>query len=129
MFIKEDIFKTFETILIRESSTFDVSLIVYLFMPDHFHILVSGESKHSDLKKFIDMFKQKSGFWLARNLPDFRWQKDYYDHILRENENLNEYIKYILYNPVKNNIVDDWLLYLYKGSTVFELEDWEKIII
>lgn len=129
LFIKEDIFKTFEIILIKESSTFDVSLIVYLFMHDHCHLLVSGESKHSDLKKFIDMFKQKSGFWLARNLPDFRWQKDYYDHNLRENEDLNEYIKYILYNPVKNNIADDWLLYPYKGSTVFELDDWEKIII
>lgn len=129
LFTEESIFKTFETILIKESNTFDASLIVYLFMPDHCHILIKGNSEQSDIKECIDMFKQKSGFWLARNLPDVRWQKDYYDHILRENEDLKEHIKYILCNPVRNNIVDEWLLYPYKGSTVFDFKDLEELIL
>ncbi|BDQ02975.1 MAG: hypothetical protein KatS3mg037_1550 [Ignavibacterium sp.] len=58
----------------------------------------------------------------------FYFKKDKFSFLIF-NEDLNEYIKYILYNPVKNNILDDWLLYPYKGSTVFELKDWEKFII
>jgi hypothetical protein len=54
-----------------------------------------------------------------------KWQKDYYDHILRKKENLNIHIKYILNNPVRAGLVDYWKQYPYKGSTLYNLENWD----
>ncbi|MDZ7623878.1 MAG: hypothetical protein U5J96_05445 [Ignavibacteriaceae bacterium] len=71
------------------------------------------------------MFKKKTGFWLYKNKPDYKWQKDYYDHILRKEEDLETLIKYILNNPVRIGLVENWKLYKFKGSTVYNLDEWE----
>ena len=57
-------------------------------MPDHVHLIVSGNRKDSNVKKSIELFKQKTGYWLSQNLPKFKWQKDYYDHIIRNDEDI-----------------------------------------
>lgn len=97
-------------------------------MPDHCHLLVKGNNQNSDVKNCIDRFKQKSGFWLAQNKPDFKWQKDYYDHILRDNEDLKNHLLYILNNPIRERLVDSWKDYIYKGSSCFDVDKWEEFI-
>lgn len=39
----------------------------FCFMPDHLHVLVEGERPSSDLRKFVSLFKQKSGYWFRRH--------------------------------------------------------------
>lgn len=97
-------------------------------MPDHCHLLVKGNNENSDVKSFIDRFKQKSGFWLAQNKPEFKWQKDYYDHILRDNEDLKNHLLYILNNPIREKLVDNRKDYNYKGSSCFDLDKWGEFI-
>jgi REP element-mobilizing transposase RayT len=125
LFNSEDIFSNFETMLLNELKIGDCSAHIYLFMPDHAHIIVSGNSEDSDIKKCIDRFKKKTGFWLYKNKPDYKWQKDYYDHILRKEEHLETQIKYILNNPVRISLAENWKLYKFKGSTVYNLDEWE----
>lgn len=96
-------------------------------MPDHVHMTLAGNDSNSNTKKCIDMFKQKSGFWLSQNYSYIKWQKDYYDHILRSEENLNIHIKYILNNPVRAGLVEYWKKYQFKGSTVYDLNAWDTI--
>jgi len=50
---------------------------------------------------------QKKYKWVDMNLPKFAWHHQFYDHILRDNENIENYIDYILYNPIKHEIADD----------------------
>ena len=92
-------------------------------MPDHLHILVEGKNEDSDLWRSVVSFKQKTGYWLSKNMAGCRWQKDFYDHILRKEEDLKKHIKYILENPVRKGIVDNWYDYRFKGSLDFNLDE------
>ncbi len=73
--------------------------------------------------KFIQKYKQKTGYWLARNQKDFTWQKDFFDHIIRKEEGLVNVAKYILENPVRKGLVAHWQEYPYKGSIGCQLDD------
>ena len=94
-------------------------------MPDHAHLLIAGNNLNSKIKMCVDRFKQKTGFWLSHNVNNIKWQKDYYDHILRKEDDLLNQTKYILNNPVRKGIVGYWKDYPFKGSTVYDLNDWE----
>jgi len=124
LFTTKNVFLTFEKMLLAELKNFNCSAFVYLFMPDHVHLTLAGNDSSSNIKKCLDMFKQKTGFWLSQNNPDIKWQKDYYDHILRSKENLDVHIKYILNNPVRAGLVEYWKQYPFKGSTVYNLNEW-----
>lgn len=117
-------YKIFENILLEQLEAKECDAYIYLFMPDHFHFILTGKNKDSNIKGCIDSFKQRTGFWLYKNIPKIKWQKDYYDHILRSEENLIGNIKYILNNPVKSGIVNYWKEYKLKGSTIFNFDNW-----
>ena len=125
LFNSDEIFALFQQELIESLNTYKCSSQVYLFMPDHLHLIVSGNQQDSNVKKSIELFKQKTGYWLSHNLLKFKWQKDYYDHIIRNDEDINNQIRYILQNPVRARIVENWNGYKFKGSTVYNLEEWE----
>jgi REP element-mobilizing transposase RayT len=97
---------------------------VFLFMPDHTHLLLRGESEAADVLRAMRTFKQQSGFWLSLNHPSIHWQKDYYDHILRSDEAFERHIHYILNNPVRKGMVENWKDYRFKGSTTYNLDEW-----
>lgn len=95
---------------------------VYCFMPDHLHLIITGTSDESDVISAVVRYKQRTGYWLSLNKPELRWQKDFYDHIIRTNENLSVQARYILDNPVRKGLVESWRDYPYKGSIGCELE-------
>ena len=96
---------------------------VYCFMPDHQHMIITGTHEDADLIKIITEYKQKTGFWLSKNRVGIRWQKDFYDHIIRKHEDLSTQVRYILDNPVRKGIVSQWYEYCYKGSIGCDLGD------
>ncbi len=96
---------------------------VYCFMPDHQHMIITGTHKDADLLKIITEYKQKTGYWLSKNRVGIRWQKDFYDHIIKKNEDLSMQVRYILDNPVRKAIVSQWYEYCYKGSIGCDLDD------
>jgi len=124
-FTTESVFKYFETILLEELKNHNCSAFVYLFMPDHLHLVLAGNNPDSNIKKCLEMFKQKTGFHLSKSKANVSWQKDYYDHILRSEENLETHIKYILNNPVRAGLSEYWKKYPFKGSTVYNLDEWD----
>ena len=118
-------FSPCEQILLSELTRFECAAEVYLFMPDHVHLLLRGVSGSADVLKAMRSFKQKTGFWVSRNHPNIHWQKDFYDHILRDEAELETHIRYILNNPVRKGLAERWLDYPFKGSTVHNLCDWQ----
>ncbi|MDD5223312.1 MAG: transposase [bacterium] len=124
LFAQENITRIFSDLLINILKKEECEAHVFLFMPDHFHVLVEGKSDESDLLKFIKNFKQKTGYWLGRNHPGIKWQKDFYDHVLRKDEDILKQVKYILNNPVRKGLAADSKGYPFKGSTVYNLEEW-----
>jgi len=77
----------------------------------------------SDSLKVIGDYKQRLGFWLYKNCPDVKWQKDFYDHVIKKDTNIATHVRYLLDNPVRRGIVSCWQDYLYKGSLGCKLDD------
>ncbi|MCF8411882.1 MAG: transposase [Melioribacteraceae bacterium] len=125
-FENEFILRKIEKIFLETIEVQNCDLFVYLFMPDHIHFIIVGNDSNADIWKCLKMFKQKSGYWLNQN-TQFQWQKDYYDQILRSNKNLNMTMKYILENPGRRGICEDWRDFTYKGSTVYNLNEWDAL--
>lgn len=123
VFVEDEIFKIFEKILINELLKFDCAALVYLFMPNHVHAIIAGKNNISNVLIPMKMFKQKTGFWFPKNVPEVKWQKDFFDHIIRDDEDLKNQISYILFNPVRKGLVKEWRDYPYKGSMVYNLAE------
>ena len=96
---------------------------VYCFMPDHQHLIITGTSKGSDTWNAVVKYKQKTGFWMSKNRSEMRWQKDFYDQVIRANEDVAAQVKYILDNPVRKGLAETWEHYPFKGSVGCKLED------
>jgi len=96
---------------------------VYCFMPNHQHLIITGTQRDSDIWKAITSYKQKTGFWMKSNKSGIRWQKDFYDHVIRRHEDIATQIKYILDNPVRKRLVSSWEEYPFQGSIGCKIED------
>ena len=90
----------------------------YCFMPDHLHLLLGGEDG-SDLIRLIRQFKQLTGYRFKKETGKSLWQKSYYDHILRKEEDVVNVVKYILGNPVRKGLVENADEYPFSGSLKF----------
>src|SRR2546430_8482445 len=60
---------------------------VYCFMPEHAHIIFVGLTETSDVWRAVLSFKQQTGYCF-RNNNRSRWQKNFYDHIIRKSQDL-----------------------------------------
>jgi REP element-mobilizing transposase RayT len=98
-------------------------IIIYCFMPDHLHILAKGESEESDFLEFMKTFKQITGFYFKKKFEKSLWQENYFEHVLRSNEDVFKIAGYILENPMRKGLVEDPFKYKYTGSLKYKLED------
>jgi REP element-mobilizing transposase RayT len=60
---------------------------------------------------------------MSANKPKIRWQKDFYDHVIRKDEDIAIQVRYILDNPVRRGLVSSWQEYQFRGSIGCKLED------
>lgn len=85
-----------------------VQSIAWVLMPEHLHWLLQlGEEKI--LSEVIKMFKGRSARALNRSLQRQGpiWQKSYYDHAIRKEEDIQEIARYIVVNPLRRGLVTD----------------------
>ena len=83
-----------------------MAILAFVFMPDHLHLLVQGREGAS-LPRFMKRFKQLTAFWFKQQFGESLWQKGYYDHVLRGDEDLVKGARYIIENPVRAGLVRD----------------------
>ena len=98
----------------------DIVLYAYCFMPDHVHLLLRpGQGK--DVTSFVQTYKEKTTrtYWKKGGRGRL-WQRGFYDHILRSEENLQHVTRYILENPVRKGIANSFVDYPFSGSAVFD---------
>ena len=99
-------------------------VLVYCFMPDHLHAVLLGTSAEADTWKAFVHFKQNTGYWMRRRRPRDSWQKDFYDHILRTEEDRASHIRYIVENPMRKGLARDWQDYPFTGSLGLDLGEY-----
>jgi len=102
---------------------------VYCFMDNHQHLIISGMEKDTDIWKTVVSYKQKTGFWMSVNKPGMRWQKDFYDHVIRTKEDMVTQVRYIQDNPARKCSVSIWGEYPFKGSIGCNLDDFLNKIV
>jgi REP element-mobilizing transposase RayT len=61
---------------------------------------------------------------MSVNKPGMKWQKDFYDHVIRTKEDMVTQVRYILDNPVRKRLVSFWEEYPFRGSIGCNLEDF-----
>lgn len=93
---------------------YDFELIAYSVQPDHIHCIIKP-SCINDYPKIVKSFKYSITklFNVGLVNPTYKklWQNRYWEHIIRNEEDLNKHLDYIHYNPVKHgyaNAVKDW---------------------
>lgn len=108
-------------ILEEMSLAAQVRVFAYCLMPDHVHLLL-GSPGESSLTYFVGAWKSQC-YRERRSLGLDRpfWQRSFYDHILRSDDDLLETARYILDNPVRAGIVDSVGDYPFSGSFEFDL--------
>jgi putative transposase len=86
------------------------SMLAYVFLPDHFHLLIRPEEQtnfsqimHSLKLNFTKAYKQAINYSGTLNF----WQKRFWDHIIRDEIDLENHIHYIHFNPIKHGYVND----------------------
>ena len=116
------------------------NIIAGIILPDHLHILLQSE-KAENFSKIIAAFKA----YFSQNLPRNNiqttaqkarrekgiWQRKYFDHIIRDENDFNKHLDYIHYNSMKHlNIVPKyWEYSSFKKFVKLEYydEDWCNI--
>jgi putative transposase len=96
------------------------TVIGFCILPDHIHLLWEmpindanyslriGEIKKRFSKKYINKF----GVPIAINPTQRKrgeagiWQRRFWEHFIRDENDLNKHIEYIHYNPVKHGLVN-----------------------
>lgn len=79
--------------------------VAWVVLSDHFHIIltIQAESPSETLRRLKLSFSRK--FRKHSGHCGRVWQYRFWDHIIRDQDDLNHHIDYIHYNPVKHGIV------------------------
>jgi REP element-mobilizing transposase RayT len=73
--------------------------LCYVLMPDHLHWLMVLQD--SNLPDVMHLLKGRSAHAFGQAL----WQANYYDHAVRQEEDLRKMARYIVANPLRANLV------------------------
>jgi REP element-mobilizing transposase RayT len=79
---------------------------LFLLMPDHLHALFSFPPSEKRVQLVISKWKE----WTNKSLG-IVWQRDFFEHRLRQDESRREKADYILQNPVRKKLVscpEEW---------------------
>ena len=92
----------------KEIVPFD--LIAYVILPDHFHWLLEFSEKFFDFSKVLKSFKWNFSLNFKKmydlKSPITLWPRRFWDHVIRDQNDLKIHLDYIHWNPVKHGLVE-----------------------
>ena len=110
----EDNVELFWNTLRRVQEIHPFRLLAYVVLPDHFHWLLRltlcgnfSQVLHSVKRNYTLNFKKAHSITTSVSV----WQKRFWDHVIRDERDLNNHFDYIHWNPVKHGHVqrpEDW---------------------
>lgn len=99
------------------------TLIAYCIMPNHVHVvfepLLEKPERYYTLGNIMQSLKGYTA-WKANQILGRKgafWQDESYDHVVRDEQELQRIVEYVLMNPVKAGLVtqpEDWKWSYYK---------------
>ncbi|UCE67305.1 MAG: transposase [Candidatus Zixiibacteriota bacterium] len=100
----------------------DFDLIAWVILYDHFHFLI--DVKNANISKILQQiklsysvrFRKRQGFDYGKV-----WQNGFWDHLIRDEKDLNNHLNYIHFNPVKHRLTNS--PFDYKHSSMPKYSD------
>ena len=90
--------------LLHAAGRYQLICPTYVLMPDHLHVFTVGVHEHADHLTALEFLRRN----LRSHLVPAKWQRQVYDHVLREYERergaFAGVANYILENPVKEGL-------------------------
>jgi putative transposase len=107
-------------LLVREIhalTELDVLVVAYCLMANHVHLVVQlpelvGFSAGHMMQRLKGRTAVAANKLLGRSGQAF-WQHESYDHVVRNGEELARVVAYVVNNPVKAGLVEDWTQWPY----------------
>ena len=88
----------------KDRSPFEI--VSWAVLPDHMHLIIDPEENNlSNLMARIELSFARSYRDRIRVSKKRIWQYRFWDHVIRNQDDLNRHIDYIHYNPVKHGLV------------------------
>jgi len=120
---KSDIDLFFSTLArVKEIKPFE--LMAYVVLPDHFHWLMKVDQSSGNFSKVMHSIKRNftQNYKQAHNVQKSIsiWQRGFWDHVIRDERDLEIHLDYIHWNPIKHGCVNkpsNWPYSTYR--------DWE----
>ncbi|MGI4971931.1 MAG: REP-associated tyrosine transposase [Janthinobacterium lividum] len=86
------------------------TLLCYCLMPNHVHLVVSLPDEVPPLAEMLQRVKGYTALQANKllNRTGQFWQRETYDHIVRDGEEMSRVIAYVVNNPVKAGLVANW---------------------
>jgi len=98
----------------------EYELIAWVILPDHWHCIIDPLEKDvASLMKRIKLsftagYLKRLGFRSGRT-----WHNRYWDHVIRNQEDMNRHLDYIHYNPVKHRLATSAMEYPHSSFRQF----------
>lgn len=90
-------------------------------------MVLAASTEASDFQRFMNNWKQRTGYEFKQRTGESLWQESYFDHVLRDDEETNTALKYVLENPVRKGMVTKFEEYRYAGSDVYEASQLRQL--
>ena len=102
----------------------------YVFLPNHFHLLIfvpetTNISKllQSIQRNFTRNYKEVYNINRSTHL----WQRGFWDHVIRDEDDFLKHLDYIHYNPVKHRYVDKPEAYKHTSFHEYVKRGWYEL--
>ena len=115
--------------LLRAARKHGFADTAHVFMPDHVHVLIEGERSNSDFIKWLNLWRQLSGFYWRQRTANYLWGEGYWDYTLRTEDSVRGLASYIAWNPVRAGLVTSPAEYPWIGSERFTVEELASVLL
>ncbi len=119
VFGDHDLARAVVVAMAERCATRGASLEVYCLMPDHAHLVVKIGG--AELVEVIgDVKSRTTRVWWAHGGAGALWQRSFYDRGMRTMTEFDETVRYVVENPVRAGLVEDWRAYPFVGGALIE---------
>ena len=89
-----------KNLMIWQNTYENVKIENFVIMPNHIHLIISilgseSGNKNPDVSRMVSQFKAR----VTKEIGQSIWQKSYFDHIIINEKEFNNYFDYIENNP------------------------------
>lgn len=100
-----------------------LGVLVWCVMPDHVDAVVVPEDG-GNVVDWVRRFKGRVATDARRQGVRNLWQRNFHDHVLRVEEAIADVVSYVLANPVRAGLVENWREWPHRDSLTWDLSEW-----